>query len=62
MCSGGSTGTGCVDCVLEDVSNPIFFLLPNVRRGYVCIRGSSGTGGVDCVLEDVYNTTLFSLA
>ena len=61
-CSGGSSGTGGMDCVLEDVSITMLFSLACVCGGFVCSGGSSGTGGVDCGLEDDSNTSLFSLS
>ena len=60
--SGGSSGTGGVDCVLEDVSNTNLLSVAFVFGGCVCSEDSSGTSGMDCVLEDVSNTMLFSVA
>ena len=62
LCSGGSSGTGGVDCMLEDVSNTMLFLLPSLCGGCLCSGGSSGTASVDFVLLDVSNSTLFSVA
>ena len=62
MSSWDCSGTSGVDCVLEDVSNTMLFLLPSVCGGCVCSGVSSGTKGVDCVLEDVSKTMLCSVA
>ena len=59
MCKGGSSGTGGVFCVLEDVSNTMFFMFPSMCCGSVCSGGSSGSLGLDCVFEDVFNTVFF---
>ena len=59
---GGSSATGGVVCVLEDVSNTMLLSVACVCCGSVCSGGSSGTGGMDCMLEDGSNTMLFSLA
>ena len=61
VCSGGSSGTSGVDCVLRMFLTLCCFLLPNVCGSCLCSGGSSGTGGVDCVLEDVSFTMLFSV-
>ena len=49
VCSWDSNGTSGVDCVLEDVSNTMLFLLPSVCCGCVCSGNSSETSGVDCI-------------
>ena len=61
VCSGGSSATGGVDCVLEDVSNTMLLSVACVCCGSVCSGGSSGTVGMDCVLEDVSKFMLFSV-
>ena len=62
MCSGDSSGTSGVDCVLEIVSNTMLISVANVCCGCVCSVGSIGTSLVDCVLKDVSQTMLFSHA
>ena len=56
---GGSSATGGVVCVLEDVSNTMLLSVACVCCGSVCSGGSSGTVGMDCVLEDVSNYVVF---
>ena len=38
VCSGGTGGTGGMDCVLEDGSNTMFFLLPSVCVWRLCVQ------------------------
>ena len=59
LCKGASSGTGGVLCVLEDVSNTMFFMFPSICCGSVGSGRSSGSLGLDCVLEDVFNTVFF---
>ena len=59
VCSWDSSGTSGVDCVLEDVSKTMLFLLPSVCGGCVCSGNSSGTSGVDCVGGSFKNYAVF---
>ena len=55
VCSGGSSASLGLDCVLKDVFNTVFFCCL-MFGGCVCSGGASGTGSVDFVLDDISNT------
>ena len=59
--SEGSSGTKGVDCVLEDVSNTMLFLLPSVCVAAVCAVGILVGLVAWIVLEDVLKTMRFSV-
>ena len=62
VCAGGSSGTGGMDCVLEDVSHTMLFSVALCVWQFCVQWGFKRTGSVDCVLEVVSKFMLFSVA